>query len=150
MLSTGLDVVWPRRSTLDARADEVLELVGLSAERDVRPSELPLGKQKLVGVARALVGRPTVVLFDEPAAGLSMAESHVLGERLANVVHDDMAMLLVEHNVELVLSVCDFVYVLDFGRLLAEGTPESIRANPAVVSAYLGSGAVANETELVS
>ena len=147
-MATALDIVWPKRATVDARAADVLTLVGLTTSRDVRPSELPLGKQKLVGVARALVSKPTVVLFDEPAAGLSPAESQLLGERLAAAVHDDMAMLLIEHDVELVLSVCDYVYVLDFGRLLAEGTPEAIRRNPAVVDAYLGSGTASTEKAL--
>jgi ABC-type branched-subunit amino acid transport system ATPase component/branched-subunit amino acid ABC-type transport system permease component len=145
--STTLDVFHPTRVGLDERAGEVLELVGLSEERDVKPAELPLGKQKLVGVARALMSAPTVVLFDEPAAGLSTDQSQLLGERLLAVLHDDMAMLLIEHDVELVLSVCDYVYVLDFGKLLAEGTPEEIRRNPAVVDAYLGTGAATEASE---
>ncbi len=96
------------------------------------------------------MSRPAVVLFDEPAAGLSTTESRELGERLAAVVDHDMAMLLVEHDVDLVLSVCDYVYVLDFGKLLAEGTPESIRTDAAVVDAYLGSSAATSQENLVS
>jgi ABC-type branched-subunit amino acid transport system ATPase component/branched-subunit amino acid ABC-type transport system permease component len=147
-MATALDVVRPTRATVEARVAEVLALLGLTTARDVRPSELSLGKQKLVGVARALVSGPAVVLFDEPAAGLSTTESQLLGELLGAVVHDDVAMLLIEHDVELVLNICDYVYVLDFGRLLAEGTPETIRRNPAVVDAYLGSGDAANLTVL--
>jgi len=103
--------------------------------------ELSQGQRKLVGVARALAGRPRVLCLDEPAAGLDSDESRDLGQRLRRVVDAGTAMLLVDHDMGLVLSICDLVFVLDFGRLIARGTPDEIRRNAAVVEAYLGRAA---------
>jgi branched-chain amino acid transport system ATP-binding protein len=103
--------------------------------------ELSQGQRKLVGVARALAGRPRVLCLDEPAAGLDSEESRDLGQRLRRVVDSGTAMLLVDHDMGLVLSVCDLVFVLDFGKLIARGTPDEIRREPAVVEAYLGRAA---------
>ena len=137
------DMVVPSRSSDLTRVDAALALVGLADDAEVRPQNLPLGRQKLVGVARALVSGPRVVLADEPAAGLTNAESAALGRRLTDVASGGVAILLIDHDMGLVLEVCDYIYVLDFGRIIAQGAPAEIRVNEAVVDAYLGSGSPA-------
>ena len=134
------DMVVPSRPSDMSRVDAALALVGLTDDAELRPQNLPLGRQKLVGVARALVSGPRVLLADEPAAGLTNAESAALGRRLTDVASGGVAILLIDHDMGLVLEVCDYIYVLDFGRIIAEGTPAEIRVNEAVVDAYLGSG----------
>ncbi len=133
------DFVKPARPVDLARVDSALELVGLTADADARPGDLPLGRQKLVGVARALASSPRVMLADEPAAGLDTAESRALGREIIDIAEGGVSILLVDHDMGLVLEVCDYIYVLDFGQIIAEGTPADIRANEAVIDAYLGS-----------
>ncbi len=135
------DLVLPERPTDMPQVDSAMEIVGVADDSDARPSSLPLGRQKLVGVARALASAPRVMLADEPAAGLSTAESVALGVRLLDVASEGVSILLIDHDMNLVLDICDYVYVLNFGQLIAEGTPTQIRTNEAVVDAYLGSGA---------
>jgi branched-chain amino acid transport system ATP-binding protein len=127
---------------------EVLDRLGLGDAADRATTELSQGQRKLVGVARALVARPTVVCLDEPAAGLDTDESRELGTRLRALTDGGTAMLLVDHDMGLVLSVCDEVVVLDFGRVIARGTPDEVRTNHAVIEAYLGSAAREVETYL--
>jgi branched-chain amino acid transport system ATP-binding protein len=126
------------RAVSDPRVDESLELLDLAELRDEQPTNLSLGQRKLVGVARALVARPRLLCLDEPAAGLDASESRVLGGRLRQVVDGGTTTLLIDHDMNLVLSVCDYVYVLDFGRVIAHGTPPEIRVNEAVIQAHLG------------
>ncbi len=132
------DLIAPRRRGERQAIDQALELMGLSGVADAEPSTLSLGQQKLVGVARALARRPRLIMMDEPAAGLDTAESVALGERLLDIADAGIAVLLVDHDMGLVLEVCDYLYVLDFGRIIAEGTPAEIRASDAVLTAYLG------------
>jgi branched-chain amino acid transport system ATP-binding protein len=125
----------PRR---DDRAEEILSRLGLSGLADERPDRLTTGQRKLVGVARAMAPEPRVVCLDEPAAGLDAAESVLLGRQLRQLARDGTAMLLIDHDTGLVLSVCDHVVVLESGRIIASGPPEEIRSDPRVVAAYLG------------
>jgi branched-chain amino acid transport system ATP-binding protein len=126
----------------DVEVHDLLEKLGLAEVADRRPSELSQGQRKMISVARVLAGQPRVLCMDEPAAGLSMGESVTLGRRLRTLVDEGLGILLVDHDVGLVLSVCDVIYVLDFGSLIAFGPPEKIRTDEHVVSAYLGDSAL--------
>jgi sulfate-transporting ATPase len=121
-----------------AAVSRALESVGIAALRDRPAGELSQGERQLVSIARACVAEPTVLLLDEPAAGLDTSESAWLGERIRAIRSTGTALLLVDHDVNLVLSVCDHVYVLDFGAVIAEGPPDTIRADRRVAAAYLG------------
>lgn len=127
------------RRTADPGVDEVLELFGLHFVADIRPGELSLGRQKIVGVARALVGGTRVVLLDEPAAGLDTDESVEFGGHVRAIAASGRAVLLVDHDMTLVAGVCDRAYVLNYGAVIAAGTPQAVLADPAVQRAYLGS-----------
>ncbi len=132
------ELVLGRRQRAEQHADDAVALLELAEFAGRMPSELPQGKRKLVGVARALAGRSKLILLDEPASGLNTAESLDLGQRLRRVADEGVAMLLVDHDMGLVLNICDEVYVIDFGHLLAHGPPGDVRRNPAVLAAYLG------------
>jgi branched-chain amino acid transport system ATP-binding protein len=133
-----LDPIYPGRKGGDARVARALEIVGIEEYSEALPSELPNGVRKLVAVGRALAGNPKMILLDEPAAGLDSDESKDLGRQLRSLVEGGLGLLLVDHDMGLVLSACDYIYVLDFGELIAEGAPDAIRADERVVAAYLG------------
>ena len=124
-----------------AIASEMLERVGLRHLEDARVDELSTGLLRLVEIARALASQPKLLLLDEPGSGLDSRESEALGDLLLELVGDGTSILLVEHDVELVMRVCQHLYVLDFGALIAEGAPAEVQANPAVQAAYLGTSA---------
>jgi branched-chain amino acid transport system ATP-binding protein len=128
------------------RADELLELLGLDGRADAAASSLPHGDERRLGVARALATEPRYVLMDEPAAGLTEAEVPAFAA-VVRAVRDDheAGVLLIDHNMALIMDVCDRIQVLDQGRVLAEGTPADIRANLDVAAAYLGESAVAED-----
>ncbi|MEU9269071.1 ABC transporter ATP-binding protein [Streptomyces sp. NPDC048251] len=122
-----------------ARVDELIEALGLQSIQHRPVAGLPLGSSRLVEVARALAVDPRVLLLDEPSSGLDVRETEELVATLQQVVSDHgVSLLLVEHDVDLVLGMCDVVHVLDFGVKIAAGTPTEIRSDPAVRAAYLG------------
>ncbi|WP_405182669.1 branched-chain amino acid ABC transporter permease/ATP-binding protein [Nocardia sp. NBC_01377] len=124
--------------------ETILELLGI-AEFSPRPvAELSQGQRQLVSIARALAGSPSVLLLDEPAGGLDSSESRWLGERLRPIVDSGVTILLVDHDMDLVLTICDTIHVLNFGEVIASGTPAQIRANSLVTQAYLGGEAKVN------
>jgi branched-chain amino acid transport system ATP-binding protein len=125
----------------------ILERVGLTAVADDPVDAMPTGMARLVELGRALATRPQLLLLDEPGSGLDHNESEVLGDLLLDLAGEGMAVLLVEHDVELVMRVCEDIFVLDFGRLIAQGPPAAIQANEAVQAAYLGAENEALEVE---
>ena len=126
------------RRSRDADVDSILDLLGIAELADLSPQNVSLGQRKLVTVARALAAHPALLLLDEPAAGLDSAESLALGEKLRGIAGTDTAVVLVDHDMGLVLGVCEYLYVLDFGKVIAEGPPDLVSSDAAVISAYLG------------
>jgi ABC-type branched-subunit amino acid transport system ATPase component len=131
------DIFRPSRAW-SPRVSAALNLMGIADIAHRRPSELSLGQQKAVGVARALAMQPKVLLLDEPAAGLDTSESLAFANRLRAISETGVACLLIDHDMDLVLNVCDRVYVMDFGAEIASGEPKVVRREPAVIAAYLG------------
>jgi branched-chain amino acid transport system ATP-binding protein len=134
----GLPMAVRDERRLRTEALAALEQCGVAEHADALPSGLPYAVGKRVALARALVARPRMLLLDEPAGGLGAEEIHRLGQLITEL---ECAVLLVEHHMDLVMSVCDQILVLDFGKPVAFGTPDEIRANPAVAQAYLGEAA---------
>lgn len=127
-----------RRAARD-RARGVAAVLGIEDTLDRYPSELPLGKRRLIELARALCAEPRLLLLDEPASGLDADETRRFAELLLRVRDIfKLTLLLVEHDMQLVLGVADYLYVLNFGKLLAAGDPNTVVSDPAVVAAYLG------------
>jgi len=130
-----------------AAATGLLERVGVGEEAAAPVSSLPTGSARLVELARALSTEPKVLLLDEPCSGLDERETAALGNLLTSLAAEGRAIVLVEHDTDLVLRVCGTVHVLDFGQVIATGAPEEIRRNPAVQEAYLGHAKGAGDTE---
>ncbi|MFI1464315.1 ABC transporter ATP-binding protein [Nocardia carnea] len=128
----------PRRRHADKVVDEIIDRLGLGERAGDLADSLPTGLARLVEVGRALAVRPTLLLLDEPAAGQDSAETDRFAELLRSVAADGTAVVLVEHDMGLVMSVCDQVYVLDLGSVIASGSPEVIRRDEQVLAAYLG------------
>ena len=121
--------------------EEIIERVGIGAVADERVDSMPTGLARLVELGRALAVQPKVLLLDEPASGLDDSESESFADLLVELAGDGMAVLMVEHDVQLVMRVCKLVHVLDFGAIIAVGTPDEIQRNEKVLEAYLGTSA---------
>lgn len=121
------------------KAVECLDVFGLADKRHELSKNLPYGQQRRLEIARALAAQPRLLLLDEPAAGMNPQETHDLME-LIQWIRDkfNLTILLIEHDMALVMGVCERIYVLDYGRIIAEGTPDEIKSNPKVIQAYLG------------
>jgi branched-chain amino acid transport system ATP-binding protein len=122
----------------ESRAEQVLGFFGLNSVRDRTARSLPYGIQRKVEMARALTSGPKLLLLDEPVAGMNQDEAEEVRELLLRLRNEGLSILLIEHDMSFVMNLCDYLYVLDFGALIAEGLPAEIRRNPAVLDAYLG------------
>ncbi len=121
------------------KARNLLEIVGLADVGDELATSLPYGKQRRLEIARALATDPTLLLLDEPAAGMNPQETDELGEFIVGIKNKfDLTVFMIEHHMNLVMDISDRIYVLDFGKQIAEGTPDEIQKNPVVIAAYLG------------
>ena len=148
-LSTYLaDLVWPRKRPLPGIARAVIRSFGLESVLHQYPEALPYATRRLVGIARALATSPSVLLLDEPAAGLDDKSTHELAALIRDLAHEwGIAVLLVEHDVAMVMATCDRVIALEFGREIVTGTPEQVRSHARVIEAYLGHSRAAEVVE---
>ena len=139
LFSASLHLNFKEEKRLRALALEMLEVVGLQDLRDELAVSLPYGKQRRLEIARALATRPRLLLLDEPAAGMNPQESDDLARFIQGIKKQfDLSVFLIEHHMDLVMDISDRVYVIDFGRMIASGTPAEVQDNPDVITAYLG------------
>ena len=116
----------------------LLEKVGLEKHVNDFAKNLPYGAQRRLEIARALATEPILLLLDEPAAGMNPQETQYLVSIIREIRDEGLSILLIEHDMKLVMNLSDYIFVMDYGRKIAEGTPEEVRSNPAVIKAYLG------------
>ena len=128
-----------KEKQMNEKAMEILKVFDLDGQWDYKAANLPYGKQRMLEISRALATDPKLLLLDEPAAGMNPNETAELMETIELVRKQfDVTVLLIEHDMKLVSGICEYLYVLNFGRLLAEGTPSAVLSNPEVITAYLG------------
>lgn len=130
---------------LRERAEALLDWIGLASRAQEKAGALAYGEQRLVGVALALATEPVMLLLDEPVSGMNASETRVFVRLIRQVQERGVTILLVEHDMPMVMEVSDRIVVLNYGRLIAEGPPEAIRSDPAVIEAYLGQGSAARQ-----
>jgi len=121
------------------KSREWLDFTGLAGLADITAGNLPFGKGRLLEISRALAAEPKIILMDEPAAGLNSRETNELASLILKICQSGVTVVLVEHDMDLVMDICESIVVLNLGKKLAEGTPREIQENPQVISAYLGS-----------
>ncbi len=140
LLACSLKMPWVLREEkrIRAEAEKWMEFTGISDLADVSAGNLPFGKGRLLEIARALAVEPRIILMDEPAAGLNSQETLALAQLIRRIREMGITVVLVEHDMELVMDICDRIVVLNLGMKLAEGTPREIQENPEVIAAYLG------------
>jgi sulfate-transporting ATPase len=141
--SLFFEPLFPREANLPPAAVAAIQDLELAADLERKPDELPYGRRRLVAIARAIAAQPSVLLLDEPAAGLSDAESAEVSRLIRRLADEwGIGILLVEHDMSVIMGTCDRVAVLEFGRLIAMGTPDDVRGDSAVRQAYLGPSAL--------
>lgn len=145
--STVVDALVGSDALAVTTPDRLLAEVGLGGMSNEQANAMPTGLARTVELARGLAIGPKLLLLDEPGSGLDEAESQALGTLLVRLASTGMAVLLVEHDMELVMRICDRILVLDFGHVIATGTPEAIRSDPTVQAAYLGAGSTSGGTQ---
>lgn len=135
----GVDTVLrSKRADLTSSVDEVMERVGITAVQRMRPSELSYGMQRRVEIARAIVGKPRLLLLDEPTAGMNTEERDEVSDLMRALQGEGLTQLLVEHDVQMMVDVCDYLFGMNQGVLIAQGEPEAVVADEAVRESYLG------------
>jgi branched-chain amino acid transport system ATP-binding protein len=126
------------RKDLALRVDEVMDRIGIAGFEQMRPDELSYGMQRRVEIARAIVARPRLLLLDEPTAGMNTRERDDVSDLLRSLRQEGLTQFLVEHDVQMMIEVCDYLFAMNFGKLIAEGTPQEVIRNEAVRESYLG------------
>jgi branched-chain amino acid transport system ATP-binding protein len=127
------------RANFEQTARQLLQRFGLIGAMNIKAGNLPYGDQRRLEVARALATQPSLILLDEPTAGMNPTETRALGEMILELRQEGVSILVIEHDMSFIHQVCDEIYVLNFGQIIAHGTSDEIKRNPAVVEAYLGS-----------
>jgi len=137
---SGLRLPMARKEERRAREEVqgILDFMGIGDKAHQLPANLPYGQQRLVEISRALASKPKLLLLDEPAAGMNPQESDILAEKIGAIKEEGVTVFLVEHHMGLVMDISDEIVVLNYGQVIAEGSPEAIQENPAVIEAYLG------------